>query len=45
MRVSRIGMSEPSYMVYADPHRALFYGHLLYASPDIFLQRNTELQV
>ncbi|KAI9442850.1 hypothetical protein BJY52DRAFT_1317510 [Lactarius psammicola] len=45
VRVSRIGMPEPSYMVYADPHRALFYGHLQYASPDIYLQRNTELQV
>ncbi|KAH8981074.1 hypothetical protein EDB92DRAFT_1805391 [Lactarius akahatsu] len=45
VRVSRIGMPEPSYMVYADPHRALFYGHLQYASPDIYLQRNTEFQV
>ncbi|KAI9443898.1 hypothetical protein H4582DRAFT_2071449 [Lactarius indigo] len=44
VRVSRIGMPEPSYMVYADPHRALFYGHLQYASPDIYLQRNTEHQ-
>jgi hypothetical protein len=44
MRVSRIGMPEPSYMVYADPHRALFYGHLQYAH-DVYLQHNTELQV
>lgn len=43
VRVSRIGMPEPSYMVYADPHRALFYGHLQYAF-DIYLQRNTEFQ-
>ncbi|KAH9046334.1 hypothetical protein EDB83DRAFT_2227590 [Lactarius deliciosus] len=45
VRVSRIGMPEPSYRIYADPHRALFYGYLQYASPDIYLQRNTELQV
>ena len=44
VRVSRIGMPEPSYMVYADPHRALFYGHLQYAY-DVFLQRNMEFQV
>jgi len=44
VRVSRIGMPEPSYMVYADPHRALFYGLLQYVN-DVFLQRNMEFQV
>ena len=42
--ISCIGMPEPSYMVYTDPHRALFYGHLQYAH-DVFLQRNMEFQV
>jgi hypothetical protein len=44
MRVSRINMPEPEYKVYADPHRALFYGQLQYVH-DIYLQRNTEPQV
>jgi hypothetical protein len=43
VRVSRIGMPEPSYMIYPDPHRGLFMGHLQYAS-DIYLQRNMEFQ-
>ena len=43
VRVSRIGMPEPSYMVYPDPHRGLFMGHLQYAC-DIYLQRNMELE-
>ena len=44
VRVLRIGMPEPSYMVYADPHRSLFYGHLQYAH-DAFLQYNMEFRV
>ena len=41
--ISCTSMPEPSYMVYTDPHRALFYGHLQYAH-DVFLQRNMEFQ-
>jgi hypothetical protein len=44
VRVSRIGQTDPAYMVYADPHRALFYGHLQHVY-DVYLQRNTEMQV
>ena len=44
MRVSRIDMPEPSYKVYADPHRALFDGQLQHAH-DIYLQRKTEPQI
>jgi hypothetical protein len=44
VRVSRIGMPEPSYMVYVDPHRALFLGHLQYAA-DVLLQRSMEPRV
>lgn len=44
VRVSRIGMPEPSYMVYADPHRSLFYGQLQYAY-DVYLRRNMEFRV
>jgi hypothetical protein len=44
VRVSRIGQTNPVYMVYTDPHRALFYGHLKYVY-DVYLQSNTEMQV
>lgn len=43
LRVGGIGTPEPSYMVYADPHRALFFGYLRCAS-DVYLQRNLEFQ-
>jgi len=42
VRVSGIGTSEPSYMLYLDPHRSLFSGRLQYAS-DVFLQRSPEV--
>jgi hypothetical protein len=44
MRVSQISTPEPSYKVYADPHRALFDGQLQHVH-DIYLQRSTEPQV
>lgn len=39
-RVWGIGTSEPKYMAYLDPHRALFSGNLQYAS-DVYLQHVT----
>jgi hypothetical protein len=44
MRVSHIAMPKPSYKVYADPHRALFYGKLQHVH-DVYLRRNTEAEL
>lgn len=39
VRVLRLGASDPTYVVYTDPHRALFLGRLQCAS-DVYLLRN-----